>query len=144
MGKWDIHWSSNKTDWETPDHIFNPLDLEFGFTLDVCANKDNHKCPIFFTEAMNALKIPWHGVCWMNPPYGRYETPKWVKKAYQESRKPDCMVVCLLAARTDTIAWHEYVMKADEIRFIKGRITFVGASNSAPFPSAVVIFKGGK
>jgi hypothetical protein len=33
-------------------------------------------------------------------------------------------------------------MNADEIRFIKGRLRFEGATNNAPFPSVVVIFKG--
>ena len=32
-------------------------------------------------------------------------------------------------------------MKADEIRFIRGRLKFGDSKNSAPFPSAVVIFK---
>jgi hypothetical protein len=51
-------------------------------------------------------------------------------------------VVLLIPSRTDTVAWHEYVMKADDIRFIKGRLKFGGAKNGAPFPSAIVIFKG--
>jgi hypothetical protein len=33
-------------------------------------------------------------------------------------------------------------MKATEIRFIKGRLKFKGAKNSAPFPSAIIVFKG--
>lgn len=33
-------------------------------------------------------------------------------------------------------------MKADEIRFIKGRLKFGDSKNSAPFPSAIAIFKG--
>ena len=32
------------------------------------------------------------------------------------------------------------LMQADEIRFIKGRLKFGDSKNSAPFPSAVVVF----
>jgi site-specific DNA-methyltransferase (adenine-specific) len=34
-------------------------------------------------------------------------------------------------------------MKADEIRLIKGRLKFGDSRNSAPFPSAIIIFKPG-
>lgn len=48
-------------------------------------------------------------------------------------------VVCLLPARTDTTWWHDYCMRG-KIEFIRGRIKFGGAKNSAPFPSAIVVF----
>ena len=52
------------------------------------------------------------------------------------------VVVCLLPARTDTQWWHSYVIAhAAEVRFIKGRLKFGGSKNSAPFPSAVVVFR---
>jgi len=35
--------------------------------------------------------------------------------------------------------WHDYAMKG-QIRFLRGRLKFGGAANSAPFPSAVVVF----
>ena len=75
----------------------------------------------------------------MNPPYGRV-IGDWIKKAYKESLN-GATVVCLIPSRTDTKYWHEYVMKAEEIRFVKGRLKFGDSSNSAPFPSAVVIFR---
>ena len=76
----------------------------------------------------------------MNPPYGR-EIKKWIEKAYKESTK-GAIVVCLIPARTDTKYWHEYIFPyASEIRFIKGRLKFGNSANSAPFPSALVIFK---
>lgn len=52
------------------------------------------------------------------------------------------VVVFLIPSRTDTRWWHDYIMKATEIRFLKGRLKFGGSKNSAPFPSAVVIFSG--
>ena len=74
----------------------------------------------------------------MNPPYGR-EIGLWMKKAY-ESSLLGAKVVCLVPARTDTAWWHDYAMKG-EIEFLRGRLKFGDAKNSAPFPSAVVVFK---
>ena len=80
----------------------------------------------------------------MNPPYGR-ELKHWVKKCYSESRKPNTTVVLLCPSRTDTQYFHDYMMKASELQFIKGRIKFENknkANNSAPFPSVIAVFKG--
>jgi DNA N-6-adenine-methyltransferase Dam len=74
----------------------------------------------------------------MNPPYGRQIT-KWVRKAFEEARTNAQLVVCLLPARTDTRWWHAYCLKG-EILFIRGRLKFGDAKNSAPFPSVLVIF----
>ena len=47
-----------------------------------------------------------------------------------------------IPARTDTRWFHDYIyqQKGAEIRFIKGRLRFENSTNSAPFPSMVVIF----
>jgi hypothetical protein len=74
-----------------------------------------------------------------NPPYGK-EISKWIAKAYQEYQR-GATCVLLIPSRTDTKWWHDYIMKADEIRFIKGRLKFGDSKNSAPFPSAIVIFR---
>lgn len=133
-----VHFSSNTAEWATPQDFFDKLNNEFGFTLDVCATTENAKCDRFFTKSDNGLIQHWGGVCYMNPPYGR-EIGAWIKKAYQESLL-GATVVCLVPARTDTRWWHDYVMKAKEIRFLRGRLKFGSAINSAPFPSAVIIF----
>lgn len=136
----EVHFASAKTEWETPPVFFAELDKEFNFTLDVCASDENTKVPQhYFTVKEDGLTQDWSkDVCWMNPPYGR-EIIKWVEKAYQESLK-GATVVCLLPSRTDTKWYHEYVTKAKEVRFLRGRIKFVGAANSAPFPSCIVVF----
>jgi site-specific DNA-methyltransferase (adenine-specific) len=73
----------------------------------------------------------------MNPPYGR-EIGVWMKKA----KNSNTTVVCLVPARTDTKWWWDNVVDGKaEVRFIKGRLKFGGQKNSAPFPSAVVIFR---
>ncbi|WP_243137294.1 phage N-6-adenine-methyltransferase [Desulfofundulus thermobenzoicus] len=136
-------FSSQTGEWETPASFFAVLNSEFRFTLDVCARPENAKCPRFFSPEQDGLRQSWAGeICWMNPPYGR-EIGKWVRKAFEEARR-GAVVVCLLPSRTDTRWWHNYVMRAAEIRFVIGRLRFGGAPGSAPFPSAVVVFRPGE
>lgn len=132
-----VHFSSKTDLWYTPEDFFKKYDTKYNFTLDVCATDENAKCDRYFTEKIDGLTQNWTGVCWMNPPYGR-TIKQWMKKAYESSLN-GTTVVCLVPARTDTNWWHEYAMKGD-IEFIKGRLKFGGSKNSAPFPSAVVVF----
>jgi phage N-6-adenine-methyltransferase len=139
MNNQEAMTSSKKQDWETPQAFFNKVNSEFHFTLDVCAVPQTAKCNRYFTPEMDGLKQDWSkDICWMNPPYGRHQI-KWIQKAYKESLK-GATVVCLIPARPDTIVWHEYIFPYAEVRFIKGRISFVGADSGALFPSALVIF----
>ena len=130
--------SSLSNEWTTPDKLFKELDDEFHFTLDPCSTHENTKCKDHYTMEDRGLEKDWQGSVFMNPPYGR-EIGKWIKKAYDESKK-GATVVCLIPSRTDTAYWHDYVMKGD-IRFIRGRLKFSDGNNPAPFPSAIVIFK---
>lgn len=135
----EVMFSSNDQTWETPLDLFNKLNYEFQFTLDVCALPLTAKCNNYYTPEINALEQDWNGnICWMNPEYNNAYI--WMKKAYEESLKSYCIVVCLVPARTDTKWWDEFAMKASEIRFIKGRLKFGNSKNSAPFPSAIIIF----
>jgi phage N-6-adenine-methyltransferase len=154
--KMKVHFSSETDDWATPQKTFDELNAEFGpFELDVCASEENAKCQDFFSIQDDGLSMGWSGptytpqgtvsgihtpACWMNPPYGR-GIGAWIKKAYEESQK-GCLVCCLLPARTDTAWFHDYCTKG-EIRFLRGRLKFGGATNSAPFPSMVVVFRPG-
>lgn len=133
-------FSSSTDKWSTPQDFYDKLNAEFNFTCDVCATPDNAKHINYFTPELDGLSQDWSGICFMNPPYGR-NIKDWVKKAY-ESALAGATVVCLLPARTDTSWWHDYCMKAEERRFIRGRLKFGDSKNSAPFPSAVVIFRG--
>lgn len=138
MGNFDKNvFSSKKQDYSTPQDLFNLLNAEFHFTLDVCADECNHKAPTWFDEESDGLKQNWIGTCWMNPPYN--DKKKWIIKAYNESVKNNCTVVCLVPARTNTSWWHNYCMKG-EIRFIKGRPVFEGMKHGLPQPLAIVIF----
>jgi len=111
--------------WATPKWLYDELNKEFNFTDD--------PCPL---GGAGGLNRDWGKRVYCNPPYGK-EISKWIKKGFES--KSD-IVVFLIPSRTDTKWWHDYIMKADEIRFIKGRLKFGESKNSAPFPSAIVIY----
>lgn len=135
-----IMTSSVDMTWATPKEWFNYLNLEFDFTLDPCCAPETAKCKRFFTPKEDGLAQSWaEERVFMNPPYGR-ELGKWMDKAYREARDNGALVVCFVPARVDTNWWHRFASKG-EIRFPKGRVKFEGASASAPFPVAIVIFR---
>ena len=132
--------SSHTDDWATPQATFDALHAEFRFTLDPCASDTNHKCARYFTEQQDGLAQDWGGeVVFMNPPYGR-TIGQWMRKAYHSSQA-GATVVALVPSRTDTRWWHSWATKASDVRFVQGRLRFGSASNSAPFPSAIVVFR---
>ena len=127
--------SSNRHDWRTPPAIFDPLHGEFGFTVDAAASADNALLPRYWTDAAFER---WAGErVWCNPPYGR-EQAWFVERAVEAD-----VAVLLIPARPDTRVWHDVIFRhAAEVRFMRGRIRFVGADAGAPFPSAIVVFRG--
>lgn len=137
-GRMAVHYSSATDEWATPQALFDVLNAEFRFTLDVCALDQSAKCNRYFTPESDGLAQEWTGTCWMNPPYGN-EIGRWVEKAAASSQAPGTTVVCLLPARVDTGWWWDNCRYA-EIRFLRGRLKFGTADAGAPFPSAVVVF----
>lgn len=134
--------STGKDDWETPPEFFAELDSEFRFTLDPCSSHTNHKCARYYTEEEDGLAQDWAGeTVFVNPPYSSGKQDQWVKKCMEEAKKPGTTVVALLPARTDTKRFHRYILGHAEVRFIEGRLRFVGADSCAPFPSMVVIWR---
>ena len=150
-----IHFSNNKNDWETPKEVFDPLNEEFEFVLDVCANETNAKCDLWLTEQVDALSVDWkkylvnigkpNGYVWCNPPYNNMR--EWAKKVREEAEK-GVNIVTLTAARVNT-RWFKDLYLSDtdlvfvpvcQLRFLQPKITFVGAPNNAPFPSCIGIF----
>lgn len=132
-------FSSMSNEWETPKDLFDKLNEEFNFTVDVASSENNYKIKKHYTEKENGLLQNWDNErVWCNPPYGR-KIGEWVEKA----SKSEGLVVMLIPARTDTKWFHRFIYKKEnvEIRFIKGRLKFGDSKNSAPFPSMIVIFK---
>ena len=134
-----VHYSSATDQWATPQDLFDQLAAKYPFTIDVCALPSNAKCRRYFSPEQDGLTQDWNGeVCWMNPPYGR-EIKRWMAKAVDEWQK-GATVVCLVPSRTDTAWWHDYAMQG-EITFLRGRLKFGNAKNSATFPSAIVVYE---
>lgn len=109
-----VLFSSAKQDWTTPRWLFDQLNAEFHFTRDAAASPTNALCAQYYTEQDDALRQPWTGRVFANPPYGR-SVYRWVAKgywsAYGDARvgipDPAAIVVMLVAARTDVQWWHQ-------------------------------------
>lgn len=161
--------SSATCQWDTPPKLVAAMAPVFPWSLDVCASGPNVCKNHYFLPEMDGLKMPWFGLCWMNPPYGT-QILEWVKTAwfYGSQIKAGITVVSLLPARTDTVWWHATVPSASQVVFIRGRLTFgsdaywawrweqptvngkpnslygqYGKKQSAPFPSAFVVWGDG-
>ena len=130
-------------EWATPQALFDSLDQEFSFTLDACATDKNAKCAKYYTKEQDGLAQSWAGErVFLNPPYGR-EAANWIAKAYFESQYAE-VIVALLPVRSDTAWFHDFVYGKAEIRFLRGRVKFIGPNGTpgtATFPSMIVVWK---
>lgn len=140
-------FTSRSDDWATPTDLFDTLNEEFGFDLDVAASRQNAKCRNYFNSKQNGLKQNWYAhskkkKIFCNPPFGN-QIGLWVQKAFTESQK-GCTVVMVIPFRPDTSYLHDFVFnKAYEIRLIRGRLKYNDGAQTAPFPTAVIVFKKG-
>ena len=125
-----VVFSSKSVHWPTPKAVYDELYGEFNFDFD--------RCPLGETEAdgTSTLFTHWQNRrVYCNPPYNNIA-------AFLERAREADVAVFLIPARTDTRWFHNIVLPcAAEIRFIKGRLKFGDAKNSAPFPSMIVIFR---
>lgn len=130
---------TSKTDeWATPKEFFKELDRQYHFTVDVCADRTNARCDKYYTQRTNGLLQDWTGeTVWCNPPYS--DVRAWAYKCLHSNAR---VCVMLVPARTDTKWFHDFCYGRAELVFIKGRLKFGDSTNSAPFPSMLVIWKG--
>jgi len=140
--------------WTTPPDLFAALDAEFAFDLDAAATAETALCSRYFGPDhpdpyyRNSLVIEWAAATFVNPPYS--QVGAFIAKAAADAGT-GCTVVALVPARTDTRWWHAHVWDGAqhrprpgvELRFLKGRLKFSDARNSAPFPSVVVVWRPG-
>lgn len=132
------NFNSDKVEYSTPISLFNLLAQEFDFEIDVCASKENAKVNTYWTIEDDALKQDWIGNCWMNPPFSK-QLNKWVKKAWQDSKKFNGTKVCLIPVRSNT-KWWEEVIKDAEVRFIIGEVNFNDEERGLWLPMCILIF----
>lgn len=130
-------FGSNKTDnWQTPAEIWTYLKVEFGAILfDPCPLK----------PGFDGLAVDWKPVTFVNPPYSQVKT--WLIKAHQELKKGNCHTVIFLTfANTETVWFQDYILPFAEIRFLKGRVSFINEGKQAPAmrPSILIIFRSKK
>ena len=137
----------------TPLHIFDPLNAEFGFTLDPCAEPWSAKCEKYYTKEDDGLSRCWQGeTVFCNPPYGQYQTEKWVRKAVSEWLKGETTIVLLIPAKTGAVYFHDCVFDLQKVtdkietRWLKSRIRFIDpetrevAKGTGWFSSVVVVY----
>jgi hypothetical protein len=125
-----VIFSSLSDHWPTPEHVKNGLIEEFDLNFDPCPLRSD----------FDGAKAEWGERVFLNPPYSKIGD--FLRHGLYMLAEGRCeLLVCLLPARTDTKWFHDYCLKADEIRFIKGRLKFGGAKHNAPFPSVIVIFR---
>lgn len=138
--------STGEVDWYTPPALLESLYSIFGiFDLDPCSpTTDKKNAPVrarvHFTQDDDGLILPWNGTVFLNPPYGR-TIALWVHKAKSEIEKGTAKtIVALLPSRTDTKWWHDHIATDAHVIFLRGRLSFGAGGQSAPFPSALVLW----
>ena len=141
--------SAEKDLWQTPQDLFDAINNEFGFDMDICASDGNALCSTFFTEERSALGLQWdmyyrHANCFLNPPYS--ETQLFMERAAQQAKVNNLTVVALVNANTDTKWFADAVKSANEVRLFTGRIGFVKPNgkkaNGNPKGQCLIIWRG--
>ena len=134
--------------WATPQEVLNRLYPVVGgaFCLDPCSARRGRgrvDARVHLDLDDDGLTFEWPGkAVYLNPPYGRH-IGAWTSKALQEVEAGRAgMVVGLLPARTDTRWWHGSVAGRADVWMLRGRVAFGNGENSAPFPSALVLWGG--
>jgi hypothetical protein len=118
--------------WATPYYFYNELNAEFNFDFDPCPYNDTDELEF------DGLEIEWKDRNFINPPYSDlkktgYLKSSFVKKAIEESKKGK-LCVMLIPVSTSTKLFHDYIKpNANEIRFIKGRIKFIGVNTRGEY-----------
>lgn len=135
---------AKRQDYETPDWLYDLLDEEFNFTVDAAASDHNAKMERYWTEEIDGLAQDWTGESvWVNPPFENRKPARtlarFVEKAWNETRDALTKAVMLVPVKSDQAWWSAFAIKT-EVRFIKGRIRFVGEEHQFVRPVAVLVF----
>ena len=102
----------------TPRDIWEALNKEFKFSVDICASDDNHLVNKYYTKEDSALTKDWSNeVAYIHPLFDQ-NIGRFVKKAFETK---NLTAVFLLPASTHTVYFHNYFYKNPncEIRFLK-------------------------
>ena len=142
----------------TPWPLYQAANIRWGpFNWDGCASKGKSRCVNYITPEMDAFSAeasealgayPYPLVIFLNPPYGRGVTPRWLELARRWTRDYGATVVCLIPASVGTKWWGEQVARAEEtaeVVFLEGRVKFLDEDgeqmDGADFDSAFVVYR---
>ena len=109
----------NNDEWLTPPEIIKALGE---FDLDPCSPtvRPWSTAKQHIALPSDGLDHPWNGRVWLNPPFNRYERPRWMAKMARHGNG-----IMLVPAATETEAFDSYIWKAaTAVCFVKGRIHF--------------------
>jgi DNA N-6-adenine-methyltransferase (Dam) len=129
------------SDWFTPPAVFDKLKLKFD--LDPCSPGPEHWVPAekIYTKSDDGLKQPWHGLAFVNPPFGgRNGHVPWMQKFFAHGNG-----IMIVRAYTSSSWWHEEMPKAELICFPRGKTKFIrptGEVGTAPGHGIVLVGAG--
>lgn len=120
---------NHSDNWATPKEFYDKLNKEFNFDFDPCPLMNESE----ITPEKDGLLIEWGKRNYINPPYSKSLKEAFVLKSIEESKKGK-LCVMLLPVSTSTKLFHEHILpNATEIRFVKGRIKFLGTNTKGEF-----------
>ncbi len=109
-------------EWQTSQWLYDELNAEFNFDIDLCATKENSKCNTFCYDYLNNVvgnlahnqRNRLDDECWskhlrfkkaafMNPPYSNPRP--FVEKAFKDAKENKITIVCLLKCDPSTRWW---------------------------------------
>ena len=128
-------------DWYTPPEIFAALKLTFD--LDPCSPGPHHWVPArqIYTKCDDGLRHPWHGLVFMNPPFGgRNGHVPWLKKFLDHANG-----IAIARAYTSSAWFHDFVVHAEVMLFPRGKTKFIrpdGSIGKAPGHGVVLLGMG--
>lgn len=136
-------------EWKTPPEVFDPLHSIFKFDIDLCAREYNYQLPQYIHPKQDSLKTPWtEERCWMNPPYDRTLTRKFLQKAVDTTQRLHNLFVCLVKICTDTKDFHHLMWReARHLILLEGRVQFINpfldeCQAVGRFASGLVVYHG--
>jgi DNA N-6-adenine-methyltransferase (Dam) len=131
-------------DWHTPPEIFRALALRFD--LDPCAPMDRRHYFVparkIYTIEDDGLTQPWHGLVFVNPPFGgRNGHVPWLRKFLEHGGGG----VAIVRAYTSSSWFNEYAVQAQIMLFPRGKTKFIrpdGSIGTAPGHGVVLLGMG--
>jgi hypothetical protein len=141
MSSWEPQRGATD-EWYTPQWVFDQLGLVFD--LDPCSagwGKDNVPALMRYDAQMDGLAQPWHGMVWMNPPFGgRNGVVPWLERFVDHGNG-----VGLVRAYTSAGWFHDWVPKCDALLFPRGKTRFIrpdGTEGGCPGTGVVFLACG--